>query len=146
MLVADGTRPAGTAPPGPRSVPWPSAFLPEPGARAWCETGASTRCRSDYDHDHVESASSIRSQGHAVRGGRRGGYEPRKSHVTRNSRPVAVVLSTADLESIEETVAILSDPAAVEAIELGRVAVANGDAATLDEMEALREQLRRSTA
>ena len=66
--------------------------------------------------------------------------------VTRNGRPVAVVLSTADLESIEETVAILSDPAAVEAIELGRVAVANGDVATLDEMEALREQLRRSTA
>lgn len=66
--------------------------------------------------------------------------------VTRNGRPVAVVLSTADLESIEETVAILSDPAAVEAIELGRAAVANGDVATLDEMEALREQLRRSTA
>ena len=66
--------------------------------------------------------------------------------VTRNGSPVAVVLSTADLESIEETIAILSDPAAVEAIELGRAAVANGDVATLDEMEALREQLRRSTA
>ena len=66
--------------------------------------------------------------------------------VTRNGSPVAVVLSTADLESIEETIAILSDPSAVEAIELGRAAVANGDVATLDEMEALREQLRRSTA
>jgi len=30
--------------------------------------------------------------------------------VTRNGRPVAVVLSTDDLEAIEETLAILSDP------------------------------------
>lgn len=66
--------------------------------------------------------------------------------VTRNGHPVAVVLSTADLESIEETIAILSDPVAVRAIELGRAAVANGDIATLDEMEALRDQLRRRTA
>lgn len=65
--------------------------------------------------------------------------------VTRNGRPVAVVLSPDDLEAIEETVSILSDPSAVEAIELGRAAIAEGDVATQKEIEALRDQLRRDT-
>jgi prevent-host-death family protein len=66
--------------------------------------------------------------------------------VTRNGRPVAVVLSADDLEAIEETVAILSDPAAMREIEQGRVGVANGDVATKDEIETLRDQLRTKTA
>ena len=67
------------------------------------------------------------------------------STVTRNGRAVAVVVSTADLEAIEETVAVLSDPAAVQAIEQGRTAIARGDVATKEEIEALRDQLRRNT-
>ena len=63
--------------------------------------------------------------------------------VTRNGRPVAVMLSPADLEAIEETVAILSDPNAVQAIERGRAAIADGDVATREEIEALRDQLVR---
>lgn len=66
--------------------------------------------------------------------------------VTRNGRPVAVVLSTDDLEAIEETVAILSDPAAMRQIEQGRAAVANGDVATKDEIETLRSRLGTKTA
>jgi antitoxin YefM len=66
--------------------------------------------------------------------------------VTRNGRPVAVVLSADDLEAIEATVAILSDPAAMREIEQGRVAVANGDVATKDEIEALLNQIRAKTA
>ena len=64
--------------------------------------------------------------------------------VTRNGRPVAVMLSPADLEAIEETVAILSDPNAVQAIERGRAAIADGDVATQEEIEALRDQLVRT--
>ena len=66
--------------------------------------------------------------------------------VTRNGRPVAVMLSSADLEAIEDTVAILSDPAAVQAIEMGRAAIADGDVAAREEIEALRDQLRHSRA
>jgi len=66
--------------------------------------------------------------------------------VTRNGRPVAVVLSTDDLDAIEETVAILSDPAAMRQIEQGRTDVANGDVVTKGEIEALRNQLRAETA
>ena len=66
--------------------------------------------------------------------------------VTRNGRPVAVMLSTDDLETIEETMAILSDPGAMREIEKGRAAIASGDVATKDEIEALRVQLRSRTA
>lgn len=66
--------------------------------------------------------------------------------VTRNGRPVAVVLSTDDLDAIEETVAILSDPATVREIEQGRAAIESGDVVTKDEIEALRDRLRASTA
>ena len=66
--------------------------------------------------------------------------------VTRNGRPVAVVLSTDDLEAIEETLAILSDPAAMREIQQGRAAIASGDVATMDEIETLRTQLRSKTA
>jgi prevent-host-death family protein len=66
--------------------------------------------------------------------------------VTRNGHPVAVLLSTDDLEAIEETVAILSDPAAMRQIEQGRTEIANGDIADKDDIEALRNQLRAETA
>ena len=66
--------------------------------------------------------------------------------VTRNGRPVAVLLSTDDLEAIEETLAILSDPAAMRQIEQGRAAIADGDVANREEIEALRIQLRSKTA
>ncbi len=66
--------------------------------------------------------------------------------VTRNGRPVAVVLSTDDLDAIEETLAILSDPAAMREIQQGRAAIASGDVVTKNEIEALRTQLRSNTA
>lgn len=66
--------------------------------------------------------------------------------VTRNGRPVAVLLSTDDLEAIEETMAILSDPAAMLQIEQGRAAIGRGDVATKDEIEALRSKLRSKPA
>jgi len=65
--------------------------------------------------------------------------------VTRNGRPVAVVLSTDDLEAIEETVAILSDPATMRQIEQGRADVEAGEVTDSDELEALRSRLRNMT-
>jgi antitoxin YefM len=62
--------------------------------------------------------------------------------VTRNGRPVVVLLSSDDLDAIEETIAILSDPAAVTAIDEGRAAVGAGDVVSRDEIEALRDRLR----
>lgn len=40
--------------------------------------------------------------------------------ITKNGRPVAVLVSVADLESLEETVEVLSDPDLVEDLKLNR--------------------------
>lgn len=47
--------------------------------------------------------------------------------VTRNGEPIAVLISPDDLESIEGTPAILSDPETMAAIREGEEAVARGD-------------------
>lgn len=62
--------------------------------------------------------------------------------ITRNGRPVVVLVSADDLEAIEETVAILSDPAAVDQVEKGRTAIAAGDVVSKDQIEAMRDRLR----
>lgn len=62
--------------------------------------------------------------------------------VTRNGRPVVVLVSTDDIDAIEETVAILSDPTAVLQIEQGRAAIAAGDLASRDEIREMRDRLQ----
>lgn len=54
--------------------------------------------------------------------------------VTRNGRPAAVLISTEDLESLEETLAVLSDPDLMKRIREGEAAIAAGDAVTLDQL------------
>lgn len=66
--------------------------------------------------------------------------------VTRNGRPAVVVVSADDLEAIEETLSILSDPEAMRAIEEGRAAIAAGDLSTAEDLEALRDRLRARSA
>jgi len=66
--------------------------------------------------------------------------------VTRNGRPAVVVVSADDLEAIEETLALLSDPEAMRAIEEGRAAIAAGDFVTAEDLESLRSQLRARSA
>jgi len=51
--------------------------------------------------------------------------------ITRNGRPAAVLISPEDLEALEETLDVLSDPAAIEQLRQGEAAVAAGD--VLDE-------------
>jgi prevent-host-death family protein len=47
--------------------------------------------------------------------------------ITRNGEPAAVLISPDDLESLEETIAILSDPEAMTEIGEARKAIAAGD-------------------
>ncbi|MGI8728935.1 MAG: type II toxin-antitoxin system Phd/YefM family antitoxin [Solirubrobacteraceae bacterium] len=51
--------------------------------------------------------------------------------ITRNGRPAAVLVNPGDLESLEETLDLLSDPAAMQRLREGEAAVATGD--VLDE-------------
>jgi prevent-host-death family protein len=54
--------------------------------------------------------------------------------VTRNGRPAAVLVSAADLESLEETLAVLSDPELMKQIREGISAAERGDVVPLDEL------------
>lgn len=56
--------------------------------------------------------------------------------VTRNGRPAAVLLSPDDLESLEETLAVLSDPELMRQIREGEAAIEDGDMATLEDLQA----------
>lgn len=47
--------------------------------------------------------------------------------ITRNGEPAAVLIAPEDLESLEETIALLSDPEAMEEIREARQAIAAGD-------------------
>lgn len=51
--------------------------------------------------------------------------------LTRNGRPAAVLISPDDLESLEETLSVLSDPALMRQLGEAKAAVAAGD--VLDE-------------
>lgn len=55
--------------------------------------------------------------------------------VTRNGRPAAVLVSPDDLESLEETLAILSDPDLMRQIREGRAEIERGEGVTLDELK-----------
>lgn len=56
--------------------------------------------------------------------------------LTRNGRPAAVLISPDDLASLEETLAILSDPALMAQVREGRAAIDSGDVLSLDELRA----------
>ncbi len=63
--------------------------------------------------------------------------------VTRNGRPVIVLISTEDLESLEETLAVLSDPEALAGLREGEVAAARGDVVRgVDAVRELRPRTR----
>jgi antitoxin YefM len=59
--------------------------------------------------------------------------------ITKHGRPAAVMLSLEDLESLEETLAVLSDSELVSAIRKADAEVAAGSTTRLSKQEALAE-------
>lgn len=55
--------------------------------------------------------------------------------ITRNGKASAIILHPDDLESLEETLAIMSDPELVAGIREGEAAHAAGDYVTLEELK-----------
>jgi len=67
--------------------------------------------------------------------------------LTRNGKPAAVLISHDDLESLEETLSILSDPAIMAQIHESEKALADGGpATTLAELRAGLENRRNAAA
>jgi prevent-host-death family protein len=60
--------------------------------------------------------------------------------VTRNGRPVAVLVGIGDLESLDETLAVLSDPDLMRKVRTGRRAADEGGVVDLDEMKRRRSR------
>ncbi|HVE45226.1 MAG TPA: type II toxin-antitoxin system Phd/YefM family antitoxin [Acidimicrobiales bacterium] len=56
--------------------------------------------------------------------------------LTRNGRPAAVIMSPADLEALEDTLDLLSDPQALKEIEAARDDAAKGRVVDADELRA----------
>lgn len=56
--------------------------------------------------------------------------------LTRNGRPAAVIMSPTDLEALEDTLELMSDPQAMKEIKAGRADVARGRVTTADELRA----------
>ena len=64
--------------------------------------------------------------------------------VTRNGRPAAVLISPDDLDSLEETLELLSDAEAVRDLVQAEAAVASGDVVRgIDAVRALRQSTTR---
>ena len=61
--------------------------------------------------------------------------------VTRNGLPAAVLISTDDLESLEETLEVMSDRSLTQQIRASRQAVIDGEPGS--DLEALRTDLQR---
>lgn len=56
--------------------------------------------------------------------------------LTRNGRPAAVLLSPDDLEALEDTLDLLSDPTALAEIRAARKDIATGRGVTAEELRA----------
>jgi prevent-host-death family protein len=54
--------------------------------------------------------------------------------LTRNGRPAAVIMSPADLAALEDTLELLSDPAAMEEIRAARDDIARGRMVSAEEL------------
>ena len=63
-------------------------------------------------------------------------------HITRNGREYVVLISAEELESLEATIELLADPAAIARVKDADTAIAAGDSTTADEMAALMAQRR----
>lgn len=54
--------------------------------------------------------------------------------LTRNGRPAAVLISPDDLDALEDTLELLSDPEALREIEQGRKEIARGETVSADDL------------
>jgi prevent-host-death family protein len=61
-------------------------------------------------------------------------------HITRNGREYVVLISASDLESIEATIELLSDQAAIARVREAGDAIARGETTTAEEMAELMKQ------
>jgi antitoxin YefM len=60
--------------------------------------------------------------------------------ITRNGRPEAVIIAVSDLETLEETLDLLSTPGALEQIRVAETEIAAGNVTDAEDVRRLLEQ------
>jgi antitoxin YefM len=73
------------------------------------------------------------------------GAQHERITVTVHGRPVAVLLAVDDLESLEETIAVLSDAAALQALNEADAELARGEGENQDSLAAAMQARRART-
>jgi prevent-host-death family protein len=68
----------------------------------------------------------------------------RRVQITKNGRSYVVLMSADDLESLEATLELLSDPAAMERVRQARADIAKGDVVTGEKMAVLMQRRRQN--
>ncbi len=66
--------------------------------------------------------------------------------ITRNGEPAAVLMSYTELAALRETIAILSDPAAVAEIQQAKADIAAGSTVSVEDLRAAMLARRPATA
>ena len=64
--------------------------------------------------------------------------------ITRNGRPEVVIISMSDLETLEDTLDLLSTPGALDEIRAAEAEIARGEAIGADELRRLMAERRRA--
>jgi prevent-host-death family protein len=90
----------------------------------------------------AESSSLADTKAHLSELVARVGEQHERITVTVHGRPAAVILAVDDLESLEETIAVLSDSAAVRALSEADAELARGEGETQDELAAAMQARR----
>jgi len=117
-----------TPAPGPRGT----AHLPDPRVMVILVTMSETRSLAEAKAHLSELVA-------------RAGTEHERITVTVHGRPTAVLMAVEDLEALEETIAVLSDPALLRALSEADAELARGEGEDQESLAAAM-QARRATA
>lgn len=74
---------------------------------------------------------------------RRVGGQHERVTITVHGQPSAVLVAVDDLEALEETIAILSDPQAMESLAVSEAEIARGEMVSEEELNAVMAARRR---
>jgi antitoxin YefM len=111
------------------------------GRRPWVDS----RAISSHTSDHDDSAAR-RGQDAPLRAGCQGPRSSRTSHLTVHGRPSAVLIAVADLEALQETLSVLSDPETLRRLVQSDAELARGEVVGAEELAESMAARRRHTA
>ena len=120
-------------------TPWQRRYFAKRGRRHPAEVDNRSSSGRTCDHDNVDVA--CRGEGSPARGREPGqSQQHERITVTVHGRPSAVLVAPEDLESLEETLAILSDPDTMRRLSASEVELAAGEDESESDLAAAMER------